>query len=60
MSTKRNAEHADIYERITNQIIDALENCKSWQRPWHSPEMGSVIPKNAKSGVPYRGVMLQL
>lgn len=56
MSTKRNAEHADIYERITNQIVAALENCKPWQRPWHSPEMLNVIPKNAKTGVSYRGV----
>lgn len=56
MSTKRNTEHADIYERITNQIVAALENCKPWQRPWHSPEMLNVIPKNAKTDLRYRGV----
>ncbi len=56
MSKKQNTEHADIYERITNQIIEALENCKTWQRPWHSPEMVNVIPKNAQTGVQYRGV----
>ncbi len=56
MSKKQNTEHADIYERITSQIIEALENCKSWQRPWHSPEMVNVIPKNAKTGSQYRGV----
>lgn len=56
MSTKGNVEHEDIYERITRQIVAALEDCKPWQRPWHSPEMLNVIPKNAKTGAQYRGV----
>ena len=55
-----NTERADIYERITNQIIAALETCatdgNTWKRPWHSPDMANVIPKNAKTGTQYRGV----
>ena len=46
----------DIYEQITNQIIEALEYCSAWQRPWHTPEMVNVIPTNAKTGQQYRGI----
>lgn len=55
-----NTEHTDIYEKITNQIIAALESCtasgNTWKRPWHCPEMANVIPKNAKTDFQYRGV----
>ncbi len=49
-------ERKDIYEQITNQIVEALENCTAWERPWHTPEMVNVIPKNAKTGQHYRGI----
>ncbi len=55
-----NTEHTDIYERITNQIIAALESCtengNTWKRPWHCPDMVNVIPKNAATGSQYRGI----
>lgn len=48
--------HADVYTRITNQILEAMENgAGNWQMPWHS-ESGTMRPVNALSGKPYRGV----
>jgi len=55
-----NTEHTDIYTRITDQIIAALEKCSEansrWKRPWHCPNMENVLPMNAKTGLHYRGV----
>jgi antirestriction protein ArdC len=48
--------HADIYSRITNQIIAAIEaGAGNWQMPWHS-EGCSLRPINATNGKAYRGV----
>ena len=50
---------ADIYQRITDRIVEAIEaGAGEWRMPWHSGANGSapVLPINAASGKPYRGV----
>ncbi len=50
---------ADIYERITDQIAAAIEaGAGKWQMPWHPGADGvaPVLPVNAATGKPYRGV----
>ena len=47
---------ADIYTRITNQIVAAIEaGADAWQMPWHADD-ASARPINAFSNKPYRGV----
>ena len=47
---------ADIYARITDQIIAAIEAGQdAFEMPWHS-QTSSARPVNALSGKPYRGV----
>ena len=49
----------DIYQRITDRIVEAIEaGAGDWRMPWHSGANGSapVLPINAASGKPYRGV----
>ncbi len=47
-------ERKDVYAEVTNQIIAALESCSGkWERPWHQV---NFIPKNAYSGLKYRGI----
>ena len=53
---KKTSKKFDIYEMITDRILDALEKGTiPWQKPWKSA--GSAgIPANLKSGKNYRGV----
>ncbi len=45
---------ADVYEKITATIIDAIENgCGSYEMPWNT---FGALPANASSGRPYRGI----
>jgi antirestriction protein ArdC len=47
---------SDIYTRVTNQIIEAMERGQaSFQMPWHS-RTAVHAPTNAKSKRMYRGV----
>lgn len=49
----------DVYQRITDQIIAAIEaGAGKWEMPWHSGDDGAgmVRPVNATTGKPYRGV----
>ncbi|MGA2033216.1 MAG: zincin-like metallopeptidase domain-containing protein [Thermoguttaceae bacterium] len=47
--------HADLYKRITDQIIAQLEKgVAPWQRPWAS--IGGGLPTNVVSRKPYRGI----
>ncbi|RWE04173.1 MAG: DUF1738 domain-containing protein [Mesorhizobium sp.] len=48
MSTKR-----DTYQIITDTILEALENCGPYERPWVGPSL--TMPVNAVSGHEYRG-----
>lgn len=56
MTKKATQSPTDIYTRITNQIIEAMEaGADQWQMPWHFDGAG-MRPVNAVSGKPYRGV----
>jgi antirestriction protein ArdC len=56
-TTKRTQEapRADVYERITAQIVAALE---AGTRPWLKPWAGNGIPTRPlrQNGIPYRGI----
>ena len=49
---------ADIYQRVTDQIIAALEaGADRWKMPWHTTGIENATrPINAISKKPYRGV----
>ena len=52
MKTKE--ERLDIYERITNQIVTAIEKgTDKWELPWHRSQ---TIPINAATRKEYRGI----
>jgi antirestriction protein ArdC len=47
----------DIYTRVTNQIIQAIEaGTKNCRMPWHITDADCFAPINAVSKRPYRGV----
>jgi len=47
-------ERLDVYQRVTNQIIEAIEQgVDAWQMPWHRH---ATTPRNALTGKSYRGV----
>jgi antirestriction protein ArdC len=47
----------NIYDRITNQIIEALEKgVRPWARPWKAGRGGSIATPLRHNGVPYRGI----
>ena len=46
----------DIYQEVTDTIIEALENADGvlpWRKPWRD---GGLIPRNGNSGRPYNGI----
>jgi antirestriction protein ArdC len=52
-----NTELADVYTRITNQIVEAIEEgAADWHMPWHCTGKDSFAPLNAATQKPYRGV----
>jgi antirestriction protein ArdC len=52
MATKTNEVKRNAYEKITQEIIEALEDgVVAWQKPWKSN-----MPQNAVSGKDYRGI----
>ena len=60
-TTNRRAEtegRADIYQRITDQIAAIEAGAGKWRMPWHPGGAGTVpvLPVNAATGKPYRGV----
>ncbi|MEG4917667.1 zincin-like metallopeptidase domain-containing protein [Microcoleus sp. B7-D4] len=51
------SERLDVYERVTNQIVEAIEaGAEKWEMPWHSPEASFQYPTNVLTGKQYRGV----
>ena len=55
--TSESGERISIYDRITNQIVAAIETgVGNYKMPWHSNGADSTIPINAFSRKPYRGV----
>lgn len=50
-------ERTSVYERITQQIIHAIESgTAQYRMPWHSRGADSALPVNAVTRKPYRGV----
>jgi antirestriction protein ArdC len=53
---KRQNQRADVYQRVTNQIIEAIEKgVGQWRTPWHQIT-ATFTTINANSRKPYRGV----
>ena len=47
----------DVYQRVTNQIIEAMERgAGNWKMPWHQTAGEDFVPVNAQSKKPYRGI----
>jgi antirestriction protein ArdC len=55
---KGKAMKADIYQRITDQIVSELEKgVKPWLQPWHAEHAGGRITRPLRAnGVGYRGI----
>ena len=46
----------DIYQHVTNQIIEAMEaGVSPWRKPWSGGEQGVSFPLRS-NGEPYRGI----
>lgn len=57
METQQVSKHVDVYELVTNRIIELLEvGTIPWQQPWTTAGM----PMNLLSKRPYRGINLWL
>src|SRR4051812_15002746 len=51
------SERADIYTRITAQIVAAIEaGAGEYRMPWHGSDPSIARPINVASGKAYRGV----
>lgn len=47
----------DVYARVTDQIVTAIENgVGSWRMPWHTSGKFAFSPINVQSKKPYRGI----
>lgn len=47
----------DVYTRVTEQIIEAIETgADAWRMPWHLTDSDQFFPTNSLSRKPYRGV----
>jgi antirestriction protein ArdC len=50
-------EKRDVYERVTSQIINAIEQgVRNWRMPWHTSGKFAFSPINVTSKKPYRGI----
>jgi len=47
-------ETKDLYQQITDQIIEALSQSTDWVMPWH--QRGLKLPQNVLTQNPYSGV----
>ena len=59
MSTSDNtaANQRDVYARVTDQIINAIEQgLGNWRMPWHTSGRFASSPINATSRKAYRGI----
>src|SRR5262245_51073940 len=56
-----NQQTPDIYERVTGQIVEAMERgAGSYRMPWHVTGAECFAPANAASRRPYRGINVLL
>src|SRR5579864_7462658 len=50
-------EKRDVYERVTSQIVNAIEQgVSNWRMPWHTSGKFALSPINVTSKKPYRGI----
>lgn len=54
MTNTKASETKNLYQQITDQIIQALEQSSNWVMPWHGHKVG--LPKNVATGKSYSGV----
>jgi antirestriction protein ArdC len=56
-----NQQTPDIYEKVTRQVIEAMERgAGSYRMPWHVTGADRFAPANAASKRPYRGINVLL
>ena len=57
-STENTAtEKRDVYERVTSQIVNAIESgVSNWRMPWHTSGKFAFSTINVASKKPYRGI----
>lgn len=57
MSNTDSTEKRDVYARVTDQIVTAIENgAGTWRMPWHTSGRFAFSPINVTSKKPYRGI----
>jgi antirestriction protein ArdC len=57
MTRSARTERADVYTRITDEIVAAIEaGAGDWRMPWHHDGAAVTRPQNVSSGRRYRGV----
>jgi antirestriction protein ArdC len=55
--TAARAARADVYSRITDEIVAAVEKgVGDWRMPWHHDGGSIARPRNVASDKPYRGI----
>jgi antirestriction protein ArdC len=49
---------ADLYQKVTDQIVAALERgCRPWMRPWSGEHAAGRITRPLRgNGQPYQGI----
>ena len=57
-SNSNTSERQDVYSKVTNQIIAAIEqgSVGTWRMPWHTSGRYAFSPVNVTSRKPYRGI----
>lgn len=49
------SDAVDVYQRVTDRLLSALETCGPWERPWLGVGGSSSMPVNVATGRQYRG-----
>jgi antirestriction protein ArdC len=56
-SNEHSSEKRDVYTRVTDQIVTAIEQgVGNWRMPWHTSGKFAFSPINVASKKPYRGI----
>lgn len=57
MAPAQKQDRVDVYTRVTDQIVRAIEaGAGDWTMPWHAGEHTFQYPVNASTGKRYRGI----